>query len=229
MKPCHIKMVMVAVVLGGGPLAAKTDCATDIAAYRKPECDAFFRNRIPAPPVMQAQPGTNLPNLNPHAEKKALPWRSATSSDVIADERVDYVAQWNRAGVIRPHRRPTNHGHEVGLIFSCSNKKAFYVSVTFPGALVAGYRQTVTYRVDERTPVVSLNWQKSTDNSAVAQWETAGAVAFLRQLQGGRKLLFRIEQDSFGTAEAGFDVEDIMRATEPVRQACKIPVPAARR
>ena len=208
-----LPLVMAFVFLGPSAASAqKVDCATHIAAYRLPECEAFFRARRAA--SGQAQQGS-----------APLHWISGVHADPIRDVKTIVVEQHRRNARIAPHRRRPEIGQPAILAFFCRGGKDFYVNVIFPDKLVAGYRQSVFYRVDDRSPVTSQGWRSSTDNTAVGQWETPGATAFLARLLDGNVLAFRIESESFGTAEAEFVVEDVWNAIEPVRSACKLQRP----
>jgi hypothetical protein len=207
-------LLSVLVLAPASAWAQKVDCATHIAAYRLPECEPYFRARRAA----SGQAQQNSAKLH---------WISGVHTDPIRDVKTVVVEQQRRNGRIAPHRRQPEIGQQAVLAFFCRGGKDFYVNVIFPDKLVAGYRQSVLYRVDDRSPVNSRGWRSSTDNTTVGQWETPGATAFLARLLDGNVLAFRIESESFGTAEAEFVVEDVWNAIEPVRSACKLQRPRA--
>lgn len=199
------------------PASANEECRTSPIAYRLPACEAFFRSGGQHKPTTAgpAAPSVDLSH-----------WDYASRTDRITRIRVEIIRQTNTSGEIRPHRRAARQGIDASLTFVCRGKDAEVV-VAFEGQLVAGYETRVTYRIDDRPVVSTMTWGASTNGSAMGLWQSGPAKAFFRQLATGQKLVFRIEQSTFGTAEAEFNLSGALQATEPLRSACDWPASAA--
>lgn len=202
---------------GVAPASANEECRTSSIAYRLPACEAFFRSGGQNRPTAAAQTAPSVDLRH---------WDYASQTDRITRVRSEIIRQTNTSGEIRPHRRPERRGIEASLTFMCRGKDAEVV-VAFDDQLVAGYRTRVTYRIDDRPAVSTMAWDASTDSSAVGLWQSGPTKAFFRQLATGQKLVFRIEQTTFGTSEAEFNLSGALQATEPLRSACGWPASAA--
>ncbi len=83
------------------------------------------------------------------------------------------------------------------------------------------YGQTVSFRVDDEKPRSNW-WNVSTDFSALGYWGP-GAINFVRQLIGARKIYVRAAKNRGGDAETSFDLDGLEEAIRPIADACKWP------
>ena len=115
------------------------------------------------------------------------------------------------------HQRKT--GRAVIIARCRENSTAFIVRMDDKFLADSGGFGSIEYRVDQR-PMKKRNFRESTDNKALGLWR-GGGIPFMKELEGGQKLVLRVTPYNESAQEMEFDIRGINEVVRQVRAECK--------
>jgi hypothetical protein len=122
---------------------------------------------------------------------------------------------------IARHRSAMKAQPPAHLRFQCVGKDASVLIYVERELIASSLRNSVNYRFDNTQPRLSA-WRPSADSSGVGLWTTTATKAFVLQAKGKSSLFFRVQNDSFGSLYAEFQLGDMTSGLEHIRSRCKI-------
>jgi hypothetical protein len=146
-------------------------------------------------------------------------WETFDATDRITGERRVGTVLRATQTVIAPQRRQEIHDKTGRLQITCRDGKP---SVMFwvEDQLVADHSARVSYRFDDKPPVTRAKWQKSTNSTAAGLWGPK-AFDFIGLVERSKELVWRVQNDVFGTTEMEFNLAGATHSLIVFHQRCR--------
>ncbi len=147
-------------------------------------------------------------------------WETFDSTDRITGKKTVGAILIARTTAHTRQRSRTDHSKDGQLLVAC-NAGRLAVIFGISDTLVADHAARVTYRFDERAPVVRRKWDRTIESDGAGVWG-AKAVPLAHEILKSSSLIWRVENNVFGETEMSFDLAGAENALAEVRKACKI-------